>query len=107
MHVVAVLVRDERDMADDMKQLDVMSPICVLFPDRYFVELEALRSMLGASMSSALICVPLVFPLSGWLRKRCGSHYIFIIGLLLYSIRFLGNPPPSHPAAGTISPHFS
>jgi len=42
-------------------------------------------------MSSALICIPLVFLLSGWLWKRCGSHYIFIIGLLFCSIRFLGN----------------
>ena len=58
---------------------------------RYFMELGASRCMLGASMSSALICIPLVFLLSGWLWKRCGSHYIFIIGLLFCSIRFLGN----------------
>jgi len=56
----------------------------------YFMELGASRCMLGASMSSALICIPLVFLLSGWLWKRCGSHYIFIIGLLFCSIRFLG-----------------
>merc|ERR1711911_7728 len=53
-------------------------------------ELGASRCMLGASMSSALICIPLVFLLNGWLWKRCGSHYIFIIGLLFCSIRFLG-----------------
>jgi len=56
----------------------------------YFLELGASRLMLGASMSAMLICIPLIFPLSGWLWKRCGSHYIFIIGLLFYSIRFLG-----------------
>jgi len=56
----------------------------------YFVMLNASRSTLGASLSAALICTPLVFPLNEWLWKRCGTHYIFIIGLLFYSIRFLG-----------------
>jgi Na+/melibiose symporter-like transporter len=56
----------------------------------YFLELGSTRLMLGASVSTWLVMAPLILLLSGWLWRRCGHRYIFIIGLLLYSIRFLG-----------------
>ncbi|KAI9552709.1 Major facilitator superfamily domain-containing protein 6-A [Daphnia sinensis] len=57
----------------------------------HLLELGSTRLMLGASVTAQWLPVaPLVLLLSGWLWKRCGHRYIFIIGLLLYSIRFLG-----------------
>ena len=57
----------------------------------YLLELGASRLMLGASVTAQwLVCAPFVLLLSSWLWRRCGHRYIFIIGLLLYSIRFLG-----------------
>jgi hypothetical protein len=57
----------------------------------YLLELGSTRLMLGASVTAQwLAATPLVLLLSGWLWRRCGHRYIFIIGLLLYSIRFLG-----------------
>lgn len=57
----------------------------------YLLELGASRLMLGASVTAQwIVAAPVLFFLSRWLWRRCGHRYIFIIGLLLYSIRFLG-----------------
>lgn len=57
----------------------------------YLLELGASRLILGASVTAQwLVGAPAVLVLSRWLWRRCGHRYIFIIGLLLYSIRFLG-----------------
>lgn len=57
----------------------------------YLLELGSTRLMLGASVTAQwLLIAPVLLLLSGWLWRRCGHRYIFIIGLLLYSIRFLG-----------------
>uniref|UniRef100_A0A0P5MUZ4 Uncharacterized protein n=1 Tax=Daphnia magna TaxID=35525 RepID=A0A0P5MUZ4_9CRUS len=57
----------------------------------HLLELGSTRLMLAACVTAQWLPIaPLVLLLSGWLWKRCGHRYIFIIGLLLYSIRFLG-----------------
>lgn len=60
----------------------------------YLLDLGATRLILGASVSAQWIVIaPVVLLLSRWLWRRCGHCYIFIIGLLLYAIRFLGKKP--------------
>lgn len=57
----------------------------------HLLEMGASRLVLGASVTAQwIVAAPVVLLLSRWLWRRCGHRYIFIIGLLLYSIRFLG-----------------
>lgn len=60
------------------------------------MELDASRLTLGTSVSAQLVASPFVLLFSRWLFKRCGPRYIFIIGLLIYSLRFLGKPNKAH-----------
>jgi len=63
----------------------------------YLIELSASRLLLGVALATSLILVPIIFPFKSWLWSKCGDNYVFIIGLLLYSIRFLGYSLMSEP----------
>lgn len=60
-------------------------------PARYLFGAGVSQLVYGISVALQwTVAAPFVLLCSRWLWKRCGHHYIFIIGLLLYSIRFLG-----------------